>query len=212
MPNAAHHVTFRWAEVRDAAALAPLIFRSGRAEFSYLLGGPAAECVAYLRYAAAMPYGRFSARRHRVAVLGEQVVASMCIRDGRATLLDDSILALSLLGFFGWRRTIQILRRALVLGEELPAPSRNQTLIAHCATHEDYGGASIFSGLFDDSMRHRLMCARAGQEIVLDVLLSNSHASSLYRRLGFADTQRARAASPNLPAELLSTRMRLARR
>ncbi|AOK46151.1 acetyltransferase [Burkholderia sp. MSMB617WGS] len=200
---------FRPAAASDAHACAPLVFESGVREFGYFLGEPPARCIAFLEFAFASKQGRFSWRRHRVAVAESGAIdAVLAAHDGRATALDDLHVAWMLLRFFGLARTIRMLLRGLVLESELPAPKRTQTLIAHCATDARVRGCGAFSALFDEAMQAGMLCAETGREIVLDVLTSNVRARALYERLGFVEMPRARPRSARLPRELASVRMR----
>ncbi|MCC8396965.1 N-acetyltransferase [Paraburkholderia sp. MMS20-SJTR3] len=208
---------FRAARADDAHACAPLIFASGVREFGFFLGEPADECVRFLAFAFASKFGRFSYKRHRVAVTrDDRPVGILAIHDGRTRWLDDPHVALMLLLHFGVLRTVRMLLRGLVLESELPAPKSTQTLIAHCATHESMRGTGVFSALFADAIRAAGLAnpssptadaGRSGQ-LVLDVLVSNTRASDLYRRLGFVELPRRAAISPRLPRELESVRMK----
>jgi ribosomal protein S18 acetylase RimI-like enzyme len=200
---------FRVAQAADAAACAPLIFASGVREFGFFLGEPADVCVAFLRFAFGSRLGRFSWRRHRVAVAADgAVLCVMAAHDGRSVLLDDPHIAYMLLRFFGILQAIGMLWRGLRLESELPAPTRRQTLIAHCATLESRRGTGAFSALFEDARLADLYRGESDREIVLDVLTSNVRARALYQRLGFVEMPRPRAFSQRLPRELESVRMR----
>ncbi|WP_018437973.1 GNAT family protein [Paraburkholderia atlantica] len=208
---------FRAARAGDAEACAPLIFASGVREFGFFLGEPADACIEFLAFAFASKFGRFSYRRHRVAVTeDDQPVAVLALHDGRHTWLDDPHVALMLMLFFGLRRTVRMLLRGLVLESELPAPKPSQTLVAHCATHERLRGTGVFSTLFAEAMRagelinSQTRAARGGRDrrqLVLDVLVSNKPAYALYRRLGFIELPRRAPISARLPRELESVRM-----
>jgi ribosomal protein S18 acetylase RimI-like enzyme len=99
--------------------------------------------------------------------------------------------------------------RGLVLESELPAPKSSQTLIAHCATHEQLRGTGVFSALFNDALHAGLMGGDGGRQIVLDVLVSNTRAHDLYQRLGFVELPRRAPVSSRLPPEIKSVRMGL---
>jgi ribosomal protein S18 acetylase RimI-like enzyme len=201
---------FRKAEPGDAAQCAPLVFASGVGEFGFFLGEDDAQCVAFLAFAFASRFGRFSWRRHRVAV-GEDdtVLAVMAIQDGRLTPLDDVHVVWALLRFFGLRGLIGKLLRGLVLETELPAPKRTQTLIAHCATDVRYRGCGVFSELLRDALRAGGAAFDSGREVVLDVLTNNGRAKALYERSGFVAVERERPRAVRLPVRLESVRMRL---
>lgn len=204
---------FRPALPEDAEACAPLIFASGVREFGFFLGEPPCTCIEFLEFAFKSKRGRFSYRRHRVAVAdGDRVVAVLAVHDGRQTWLDDPHVALMLLLFFGVRRTLRMLSRGLVLESELPAPKSSQTLIAHCATHELRRGTGVFSALFTNALHTGWMHGDGGQQIVLDVLISNTRAYDLYRRLGFVELPRRGPLAQRLPRELESVRMQFAGR
>ncbi|MCM2492161.1 GNAT family N-acetyltransferase [Burkholderia glumae] len=204
--------TFRAARPEDAAACAPLILASGVREFGFFLGVPVEAMVAFLASAFASRHGRFSWRRHRVAVAPDGSVAGvLAAHDGRMIAFDDPHVAWLLLRRFGLRHTVASLLRGLVLEGELPAPKRSQTHVAHCAIDERWRGTGVFTALFEDTRRAGALGDGEGREVVLDVLLSNPRAAALYRRLGFVEQPRAKPVSPKLPPELESIRMRLGR-
>ncbi|WP_395067680.1 N-acetyltransferase [Paraburkholderia silvatlantica] len=206
-------LTFRPARASDAAVCAPLVFASGEHEFEFFLGAPAGQCIAFLEYAFSCSSGRFSWRRHEVAVneAGE-VVAVLAAHDGRRIAFDDPHIVWALLRRFGVLRTVPMLLRGLVLETELPKPKRVQTLVAHCATHAEARGTGVFTALFEHALSSSCAATRGlepgEREIVLDVLVHNSRAAVLYRRLGFVALPRRRPRSRYLPAQLESVRMR----
>ncbi|QVN16745.1 GNAT family N-acetyltransferase [Burkholderia pyrrocinia] len=209
VPRADGHTRFRAADADDAASCAPLVFASGVAEFGFFLGESDARCIAFLQQAFRSRHGRFSWRRHRVAVADDgAVLAVMAIHDGQRTMFDDVHVVWALARFFGVRRTIGQLLRGLILETEIPAPKRSQILVAHCATDERQRGAGIFSALFRDALDAGALPADGSRDVVLDVLTRNVRARALYERLGFAVLPRPRARSRRLPAELDSARMR----
>ncbi|CAB3760759.1 acetyltransferase [Burkholderia sp. MSh2] len=209
VPRAGERVRFRAADAADAASCAPLVFASGVAEFGFFLGESDASCIAFLQQAFRSRHGRFSWRRHRVAVADDgAVLAVMAIHDGRRTTFDDVHVVWALGRFFGVRRTIGQLLRGLILETEIPAPKRSQILVAHCATDERQRGTGIFSALFRDALDTGALPTDGGRDVVLDVLTRNVRARTLYERLGFAALPRPRARSRRLPAELDSIRMR----
>jgi ribosomal protein S18 acetylase RimI-like enzyme len=211
-PQAGTQWRFRAAEPGDAAQCAPLVFASGVGEFGFFLGEDDARCVAFLAFAFRSRHGRFSWRRHRVAVTDDgTVLAVMAIQDGRAMAFDDVHVVWTLLRFFGLRGLVDRLLRGLVLETELPVPKRTQTLIAHCATDARYRGRGIFSGLLDDVLRAGELPSGSGRDVVLDVLTSNVRAKALYERVGFVALVRQRSRSRRLPVGLESVRMKLAR-
>jgi ribosomal protein S18 acetylase RimI-like enzyme len=206
-------LSFRPARASDAAACAPLVFASGEHEFEFFLGVPAQQCIAFLEQAFALSGGRFSWRRHEVAVDAQsEIVAVLAAHDGRRILSDDPHIVWTLLRYFGPLRMIPMLLRGLVLETELPKPKRAQTLIAHCATLAEARGIGVFSALFEHAIGGEVAYQRGletkDREIVLDVLVSNSRAAALYRRLGFVDLPRRKPRASRLPAELESVRMR----
>ncbi|WP_367189267.1 GNAT family N-acetyltransferase [Burkholderia sp. Ed8] len=213
VPRAGEPARFRAADADDAAACGPLVFASGVAEFGFFLGESDARCIAFLQRAFRSRHGRFSWRRHRVAVAQDgTVLAVMAIHDGQRTMFDDVHVVWALARFFGVRRTTGQLLRGLILETELPAPKRSQILVAHCATDERQRGTGIFSALFRDALDAGALPADGSREVVLDVLTRNGRARALYERLGFAALPRRRERSRRLPAELDSIRMRLDRR
>ncbi|WP_322042813.1 GNAT family N-acetyltransferase [Paraburkholderia sp. J67] len=208
--KAAHTLTFRPARASDALICAPLVFESGAHEFEFFLGVSPERCITFLAFAFGLDGGRFSWRRHEVAVdANGEIVAVLAAHDGRRILADDPHVVFTLLRHFGLLRTVPMLLRGLVLETELPKPKRAQTLIAHCATREESRGTGAFSALFE----HALGSVERGldtpaREIVLDVLVSNTRAAALYRRLGFVELPRRKPRAKRLPAELESIRMR----
>ncbi|WP_420814715.1 GNAT family N-acetyltransferase [Paraburkholderia susongensis] len=206
-------LSFRPARASDATACAPLVFASGEHEFEFFIGVPAHQCIAFLEHAFALSGGRFSWRRHEVAVDARgRIVAVLAAHDGRRILSDDPHVVWTLLRYFGPLRAVPMLLRGLVLETELPKPKRAQTLVAHCATLAEARGTGVFSALFKHAIRsevaHQHGLETADREIVLDVLVSNSRAAALYHRLGFVDLPRRKPRSPRLPTELESVRMR----
>ncbi|KVQ58864.1 acetyltransferase [Burkholderia territorii] len=213
VPHAGASTPFRAACADDAAACAPLVFASGVGEFGFFLGESDARCIAFLQQAFRSRHGRFSWRRHRVAVGADGTVhAVMAIHDGRRTMFDDVHIVWALARFFGVRRTTGQLLRGLVLETEIPAPKRAQILIAHCATDERRRGTGIFTALLRDALATGALPDDDSRDIVLDVLTRNERARALYERLGFTALPRSRKRSRQLPAELDSVRMRLTRR
>jgi GNAT superfamily N-acetyltransferase len=208
------HLVFRPARASDAAVCASLVFASGEHEFEFFLGVPATQCIAFLEYAFGCSSGRFSWRRHEVAIdEAGDVVAVLAAHDGRHIKADDPHIVWTLLRRFGVLRTVPMLLRGLVLETELPKPKRAQTLIAHCATLTDVRGTGVFTALFEHALSGATAVRRGlavdEREIVLDVLVDNTRAASLYERLGFVALPRRRPRSRYLPAQLESVRMRL---
>nr|WP_175722670.1 GNAT family N-acetyltransferase [Burkholderia ambifaria] len=213
VPQAGVSTPFRAARADDAAACAPLVFASGVGEFGFFLGESDARCIAFLQQAFRSRHGRFSWRRHRVAVGADgTVLAVMAIHDGRRTRFDDVHVVWALGRFFGVRRTIGQLLRGLVLETEIPAPKRSQILVAHCATDERQRGTGVFTALFRDALDTGALPDDRSRDIVLDVLTRNERARSLYERLGFTAVPRRRARSRRLPGGLDSIRMRFEHR
>ena len=212
VPRTGEPARFRAADADDAAACGPLVFASGVGEFGFFLGESDARCIAFLQQAFRSRHGRFSWRRHRVAVAEDgAVLAVLAIHDGQRTMFDDVHVVWALARFFGVRRTIGQLLRGLVLETELPAPKRSQILVAHCATDERLRGTGVFSALFRDALDTGALPADGSRDIVLDVLTRNVRARTLYERLGFTALPRPRARSRRLPAALDSIRMRFSR-
>ncbi|WP_430233553.1 GNAT family N-acetyltransferase [Paraburkholderia tropica] len=204
----AQALTFRPARAMDALMCAPLVYAAGEHEFEFFLGVSPERCISFLAFAFALNGGRFSWRRHEVAVdANGEIVAVLAAHDGRRILADDPHVVFTLLRHFGLS-AVPMLLRGLVLETELPKPRRNQTLVAHCATREESRGTGAFSALFAHALGNftRGLDAPA-REIVLDVLVSNTRAAALYRRLGFVDLPRRKPRSKRLPAELESIRM-----
>lgn len=211
--RAAGALQFRPAQPDDAEACAPLIFASGVSEFRFFLGEPDDRCIDFLAFAFTSKHGRFSYRRHSVAVTNDdKVVAVLATHDGRNIWLDDPHVALMLVAFCGVRHAIGMLLRGLVLEGELPAPKSSQTLIAHCATDERMRGTGVFSALFNHVLRSGSLQYEPDRQIVLDVLVSNRRAYDLYQRLGFVELPRRAPISRRLPCELESVRMQLMHR
>jgi GNAT superfamily N-acetyltransferase len=203
----------RPAKQADAAACAPLVFASGEHEFEFFLGLSAERCTKFLEHAFASSRGRFSWRRHEVAVDAQgEIMAVLAAHDGRRISADDLEIVWTLLRYFGPLRTVPMLLRGLVLEAELPKPNRAQTLVAHCATRIEARGCGVFSILFEQTLWGSRAATRGlvpgEREIVLDTLVSNTRAAALYRRLGFVELPRKRPRSRFLPAQLESVRMR----
>ncbi len=199
---------FRQASAADATLLAPLIHEAALTEFAWLFDTPSEEILAFLQHALGEPMGHFSWQHLRVATLADQPVAVMGVQDGRGGLLNGPYLAAQLMQQFGWRQTGGILRRGLILQREVPVPQPDQTLIAHCATAPQWRRQGVFAALFDHALRHGLLPVRKGQDIILDVLVSNTSATALYRKLGFVPIGTRPFAAPGVPDHLFAQRMR----
>jgi GNAT superfamily N-acetyltransferase len=198
---------FRPARAEDAAACAPLVFASGVGEFSFFLGRPPEQCIAFIQAGFASRHGLYSWRRYRVAVAPDGCVVSvMAIHDGRETGFDDPYMTWSLLRSFGWG-TVGMARRGLVLESELPALKRTERLIAQCATDARVRGTGVFTALFNDALAHGLLDAGPGGKLIIGVLANNVRARSLYERLGFVLQPRLRLPSSRLPPELVALRL-----
>ena len=203
-------VICRPARAEDAAALAPLVYASGEAEFQYLLGTDAAGCIAFLQRVIAWPRGHFSWRRHLVAVAGDDIVAVIAAQDGRVQWSDNPLIAHAFIRHFGLPAALGIMMRGLRLEKEIPPPKRSQTLLAHCATAPAWRSRGLFRQLFAHALQHGLLPARPGQELVLDVLVDNPRAMALYRRCGFQAPATPRPLTRGLPRQLQAIRMRWA--
>jgi ribosomal protein S18 acetylase RimI-like enzyme len=196
----------RPARAADAAACAPLVFASGEAEFGYMFGVAADECIAFLQHAFESQHGRFSYRRHRVAVDARGDVCSvLAVHESGNVVIDDLVFAWQAVRRFGWRRAINVLVRGARLATELPAPSPGQALIAHCATRAESRSQGALTALMTSVLK-----PEAKHRFVLDVRLENIRARALYCRLGFETMPRRRARRhPRLPEGLASERMKL---
>jgi hypothetical protein len=141
--------------------------------------------VAFQGLALDVGAGRFSWRRHRVA-LGEpgDVVGALALHEGRHFAFDILHLALMLVCLFVLRPTIGMLLRSIVIESELPVPKCTQRLAVHCATRGDVLSAVVSSALFQDTPQTSDRASAEEREIVLDVLLSNVHSPAHNRRLG----------------------------
>ncbi len=142
-----------------------------------------------------------------MAVADDAPVAVLAIQDGRANLLDDPRIALDFVRAFGAWRSGGIISRGLILEQEIPAPKRRQTQIAHCATRADLRGQGVFRALFADTLRAGLLPAGPAQALVLDVLRSNTRAAALYRKLGFVALDAREDRTRWLPPALRAARM-----
>ena len=199
---------FRPARAEDAAACAPLVFDSGPGEFGFFLGLPPEQCIAFIQASFASRHGRYSWRRHRVAVTpDDRVVSMMSIEDGRETGADDAHSLWSTLRFFGLRRMVGMAWRGAVLETELRAPRRAERLVARCATDPGVRGTGVFTALFKNALAAGLLDAGAGRTLIIDVRVDNVRARGLYERLGFVPQPRPHPPSPRLPPELVSMRL-----
>lgn len=198
---------FRRARAEDAPWLAPLVYASAWEEFQFLLGVKQADCEAFLQTALASRIGHFSWRHHHVAVMGDIPVSVIGVYDGRKGRFDALPLFYQLVRHFGWRHTSGILLRALAMQHAMPAPTRYQTLLAHCATHPEVRGLGLFSALLAQLQQEQRVPARRDQAVILDVLTSNVRAQALYRRLGFAITRER--PDEGVPLQLAVKRMQL---
>lgn len=202
-------VSVRAARPDDAYQCAQLVFASGEREFLYFLGVARERCIEFLETAFRSRAGRFSWRRHRVAIDEHDAVTGvLALHDGRSMLWDDPCLVWMLARHFGAWRAANMLARGLVLETELPKPSRDQILMAHCGVAEPMRGQGIFTALFRHVATSDLRAVDSDRRIVVDVLVENEGARALYERLGFvANVPARRPRSKRLPVELYSMRM-----
>ncbi|WP_245933039.1 GNAT family N-acetyltransferase [Caballeronia novacaledonica] len=202
-------VSVRAARPDDAHQCAPLVFASGEREFLYFLGVARERCIEFLEAAFRSRAGRFSWRRHRVAIDEYGAVTGvLALHDGRSMRWDGPSLVWMLARHFGAWGAAHMLARGLLLETELPKPSHDQILMAHCAVAEPMRGQGIFTALFRHVTTSDLRAEDADRRIVLDVLVENEAARALYERLGFvANVAARRPRSRRLPAELYSIRM-----
>ena len=207
-------IAFRKAVLADAPQLSQLVFASGEQEFGFLFGGSEADSLRFLTHATQARMGRFSYRRHWVALTDASkesetptLLAVLAPHSSATTLPDNLAFAWMSLQCFGLVRTIAIIRRGLTLEHELPPPASKEILLAHCATLASHRGKGIFTALFKAALPNILP---AGHTLVLDVLKHNNDAARLYARLGFIATTRKNGPTRGLPEKLASTRMRRA--
>ncbi|MHC1478962.1 GNAT family N-acetyltransferase [Frateuria aurantia] len=205
--NPSGTVICRPARADEAAVLAPLVYASGEAEFQYLLGVDAGQCIAFLQRVIAWQRGHFSWRRHLVACVDDSVVAVIAIQDGRVQWSDNPLVAHAFIRHFGLSAALGIMIRGLRLEKEIPPPKRTQTLLAHCATDPAWRSRGLFRQLFDHALQHKLLPAHAGQSLVLDVLVDNPRAKALYQRCGFLAPATPRPLTSGLPRQLHAIRM-----
>jgi ribosomal protein S18 acetylase RimI-like enzyme len=184
------------------------MFASGPDEFQFYLGQPDQRCIAFLRLAFASSHGRYSWRRYYVACAADGTVLSqMAAHHYRDARFDDLHEVGMMLRLFGLRQAPAILRRGAILACELPAPKRGQTLLTSIATDEQARGTGIFTRMLAHALTSGWLRSTPGNQYLLDVLLTNTHARRLYERLGFAAQPRQAPPHPRLPAELVATRM-----
>jgi ribosomal protein S18 acetylase RimI-like enzyme len=175
---------FRAAAPADIADAVPLIYSSGPAAFDYVFTiGGARDAQAFLRFAYLKGGGEFGWQTHRVALLGERVVAAGAAFDGRAVLRFTIAGALQILQFYGPIRGWGVMVRGLRTETVIQPPKVHEYYLCHVGVREELRGQGIGARFMRyllegiDPSRHR--CA------TLDVALTNPRAQLLYERLGF---------------------------
>lgn len=199
-------LSFRQSQPQDAIALAPLVLESGQQEFAFLLQGTANERIDFLQKQISRSFGLFSWKRHWVALINQQIVAVLSLQQSHFFNWNDIHFARTVIAYYGWQKGTGILHRGMQLQRELPHPTRQQVLVAHCATHKDWRSRGVFSALFQYVRKH----PESGiltQMLVLDVLDSNLRAAQLYKKLGFTQDLPLKKLPRVVPPDLFSTRL-----
>jgi ribosomal protein S18 acetylase RimI-like enzyme len=175
---------FRAAAPADVADAVPLIYSSGPSAFDYVFNiGGEKDAQAFLRFAYVRGGGEFGWQTHRVALLGERVVAAGAAFDGRAVLRFTIAGALQILRFYGPIRAWGVMIRGLRTETVIRPPRAEEYYLCHVGVREELRGRGI-GALF---MRHLLEGLDANRHrcATLDVALTNPRAQLLYERLGF---------------------------
>jgi ribosomal protein S18 acetylase RimI-like enzyme len=177
-------LVLRAAAAADVADAVPLIYSSGPSAFDYVFNiGGAKDAQAFLRFAYLKGGGEFGWQAHRVAVIGDRVVAAGAVFDGREVLRFTIAGALQILRFYGPIRAWGVMLRGLRTEAVIQPPRAEEYYVCHVGVRGELRGQGIGARFVRhlleslDPTRHR--CA------TLDVALTNPRAQLLYERLGF---------------------------
>jgi ribosomal protein S18 acetylase RimI-like enzyme len=175
---------FRAAAPADVADAVPLIYSSGPSAFDYVFNvGGTKDAQAFLRFAYLKGGGEFGWQTHRVALLGERVVAAGAAFDGRAVLRFTIAGAVQILRFYGPVRAWGVMVRGLRTETVIQPPKAHEYYLCHVGVREELRGqgigAQFMRNLLEGIDPHRHRCA------TLDVARTNPRAQLLYERLGF---------------------------
>jgi ribosomal protein S18 acetylase RimI-like enzyme len=179
------NLLMRAAAPADVADAVPLIYSSGPSAFDYVFDiGGGKDAQAFLRFAYSHGGGEFGWQTHRVALLGERVVAAGAAFDGRTVLRFTVAGALQILRFYGPIRAWGVMIRGLRTETVIQPPKAHEYYLCHVGVREELRGQGIGARfmrlLLEGIDPHRHRCA------TLDVAVTNPRAQLLYERLGFA--------------------------
>jgi ribosomal protein S18 acetylase RimI-like enzyme len=182
--RAAEVLVLRAAAPADVADAVPLMYSSGPSAFDYVFNvGGAKDAQAFLRFAYLNGGGEFGWQTHRVALLGERVVAAGAAFDGRAVLRFSIAGALQILRFYGPISAWGVMVRGLRTETVIRPPRAEEYYLCHVGVREELRGQGIGARF----MRHLLegLDPKRHRRASLDVALTNPRAQLLYERLGF---------------------------
>ena len=177
-------VHLRPAQPADALAAAPLIYSSGPPDLDYIFEGrESGQVLEFIRYAFAKGTGELGFSHHTVAILNNEVVGVGTGFCGKDVLRFTVAGVRDLLAFYGFRKGCGIMRRFRQVERVVRPPKGDLHYIAHIGVAKSAWGQSIgfqiMQHLLDEGRRHGRTLA------ALDVVMQNTRALTLYKRLGF---------------------------
>ena len=173
-------ITIRTAHINDANPAINYIFSSGPAAFNFVFNQP----LKFLNESFLRGRSQFGFQNHHVAILNEQVVASIACFDRNEAQSMEIGCILDMLKFYRWRFPTAAIR-GLRFERIVPKPIKHSLYIAHLGVDKHCRGQGIGKQLITwaiDKARKQ-----GYQSVSLDVAKSNQQAEKLYLSLGFEE-------------------------
>lgn len=171
-------ITIRAAQINDTTPAINYIFSSGPAAFDYVFQ----QSKSFLQESFSRGRSQFGFQNHHVAILNEQVVASIACFDRNEAQSMEIGCILDMLKFYRWRFPFAAFR-GLRFECIVPKPVKQSLYIAHLGVAEQCRGQGVGKQLIYWAINKAQV--QGYQSVSLDVAKSNPLAEKLYLSLGF---------------------------
>ncbi len=171
----------------DIEALVPLIHSSGPETFDYVfVDRPGQTAADFLRSSLRREGGEHGYGHHFVVTHESEVVGAGTCFDGRDARGHTLAALRQILGYYGLRRGLGVIRRGLETESIVKPPKGRLHYIGHLGVTREWRGRGIGTQLVEHALEvgRQKGCTRAA----LDVSVENPQAQALYERLGFEVT------------------------
>lgn len=174
----------RRAELKDAPALASLVYQSAQTLLSVTFNlSPLLSALNFLPRSFCQPHGQYGYHNHWVVEVDQKVVA--CVSAWH-TELDQSFhqaTMQSITDFFGPETLLDIMLKNELIEACVPAVKEDEWCIGHLSVVEDYQRQGIAKTLIEHM---QVLALEKGKSYLsLDVEVTNEPAIALYTKLGF---------------------------